>query len=1663
MPRFKDWCWVGLVIAMMLPVVMPRSGVLSDVTYAEEVRVDPSKIRWVQTQGPPGGRMAQFIQNPQHPNELYVLTNNGVYHSQDKGETWAHLEDAQDTGVSSIAVYGDRFFWCGNGVYALDRAGQLVQLMEGWWNALFVCEDTLFVTGAFSPQRAAIWAANLTESPSTWRDLSPSAAELTSLTPPPQDIDFWWGVNVRHILTLGSRIYANIVMEVEGSGDYSNGQLFVSPDFGATWARSNLSVPSGLLISTLVQHPGDAAHLVAGFKHRLHDSFVPVAQLVQESRDGGQTWTPVTNLTVGANDVGDIDLVDASYYLTMAKGDHIIHLNASGSTLIEMPRAVGYDPQIVFKLRELVFDAEDAQIVYGRTNDLWALGLLKSMDGMATWRKIDEDIIASSVSIVIVHPLNPNIILTSGNTAHEAYLTRDGGATWEPFSHVTFGDELQIDPHNPEHVILIDENTQIYESFDLGQTWQHSNHNFSSARIFDFELARNASTIYVSNTGVGLATTPVVGEVWNYMVGSPDYVYDFEIDPEDDTVLYAANSPKLFEDHATIWRYNASDPENNGWQELYRLNQTRGITSLEFDPSDPNTLYAGAIGTRARILQSLDRGEHWQPLTDPFTLVTIHELAADPTNASIVYAAPWGGGLFMSHDRGVTWQELSTPTISVAALLVDPLNPQHLLIGDRIHPCIYESWDQGRSWHRVIALPEREFYRISAMTWHQGALYFSAFNRVSEQIALFTEAAMAGTVFQWDGADLEAMEGAITRSVLRFVPTEQELYAICHIRGIYRLEEDTWTSISSTLPDMGFNALLAVNGTLFAAGGCDVDLQGQRRIGNDAAVNEMYRSEDDGVTWTPLLDTNPFASGIKTLLVDPENPDTLIAGTGTGVYVSQDLGATWQAASQDLAFRNIGAMGITADWVYAGTLGGGVYAGQLSGDGTIAWQAASGPYPQIYHLQLRVDPSNSQVVYASAYPGGVFKSVDGGVTWIECNFGLPSFAVTDPLTQGYYSLELDPTTPSTVYLGVFGHGVYKSYDGGAVWLPLYGAMGQNVELMSRGVTQIRVDPVNGSHVYLASNEGVHVSQDAGATWNAWNTGLGTLDVKSLRVVADPWPPLVDDFESGLSAAWRLEGTWALQDVNGNTVLRGVGHEWAHGGEEQWQDYTFQSRVRLEQGAVHLNVRVGPDGRYFLGVHPDGVYLQKQFNAWSEFSVLHEQSASFALGQWYNVTIAVLGNQIQVSVDGVAQFEVTDPTPHRAGAIAVESLDASEIWIDDVNVTVVPRTQVYCGTGGYGLYLWDAGTSQWQPLGRTLGIGWWHVWDRRMYQFSSLRFDPITPEKLYLGVFPSGFFLSEDGGQTWQDASLGLGNDGIFSIAIHPLNQSILWAGTYNGLAKSANGGRSWQLQSVGWPAEQWPYTVLIDDQQPEVMYATSKNGQNKGFSHRNTFSGVVMKSVDGGDTWFPILNNLDNRSEFYNIHFHPANHAILFLSTNTGVYLSQDAGASWMAINTGLASPFNQVRDNVANNLVITPDNRTLVLGTMDFGVWTANLTAASLLNAIPHAAFTFTPDTATVQDRLSFQDASTDRDGMITGWHWDFGDGSTAVTSDPTHQYTTNGTYTVTLTVTDTLGSTATTSQTLTIIVTQPFSFLPLIIVVGLGVLGVVFWLVRARVVQSR
>ena len=132
---------------------------------------------------------------------------------------------------------------------------------------------------------------------------------------------------------------------------------------------------------------------------------------------------------------------------------------------------------------------------------------------------------------------------------------------------------------------------------------------------------------------------------------------------------------------------------------------------------------------------------------------------------------------------------------------------------------------------------------------------------------------------------------------------------------------------------------------------------------------------------------------------------------------------------------------------------------------------------------LAVDPTNADVVWIGTAGGGVWRTADGGRTWLPKGDGLPSLAVG--------AVAIDPASPHVVYVGTgeansnfdgyYGTGVYRSVDDGTTW----SRVPQNV---ATAATVFRIE-VSGSNVFVATNKGLFRSVDAGASYQ--DVGLPT--------------------------------------------------------------------------------------------------------------------------------------------------------------------------------------------------------------------------------------------------------------------------------------------------------------------------------------------------------------------------------------------------------------------------------------------------------------------------------------------------------------------------------------------------------------------------------------------
>lgn len=225
---------------------------------------------------------------------------------------------------------------------------------------------------------------------------------------------------------------------------------------------------------------------------------------------------------------------------------------------------------------------------------------------------------------------------------------------------------------------------------------------------------------------------------------------------------------------------------------------------------------------------------------------------------------------------------------------------------------------------------------------------------------------------------------------------------------------------------------------------------------------------------------------VNVFLYDPNDPTIVFAGTGvyaeggSGLYRSDDGGASWALAQDGLPDEPVVALGISADSsvLYANlAVDAMIYA---STDGAQTWHAV-GENPALccnVPRQLVVDVEDPARLYLvqPAADLNLSISTDGGATWTR---------VEDPQDRlRPRTLAQDPQDPARLYLGSNGHGVYVSKDRGQTWELA------NAGMLDAIIVSLAVSPLDGAHVYAGSADGrIYETVDGGGLWRDLSDGL----------------------------------------------------------------------------------------------------------------------------------------------------------------------------------------------------------------------------------------------------------------------------------------------------------------------------------------------------------------------------------------------------------------------------------------------------------------------------------------------------------------------------------------------------------------------------------------------
>ncbi len=477
-----------------------------------------------------------------------------------------------------------------------------------------------------------------------------------------------------------------------------------------------------------------------------------------------------------------------------------------------------------------------------------------------------------------------------------------------------------------------------------------------------------------------------------------------------------------------------SDDGGATWSQIL---ETRGsIEALVFAPDDPSTVYAAA-GT---LLVSRDAGSTWTPLTNAFGELprkAANNLAIDPSNPRILYAGTDTEGVWKSKDRGATWKRLPGSGINVQSLVLDPSDPRILLAGV-LGSGLLRSDNAGGTWRQVKDLPATRVLALAADPGLPGTLWLG-----SEDRGVFRSRSSGR---RWS----PSREGLAATHLYAaaFDPfQERTLYASARTLGVHRSTDagNTWDRINAGLEvphGLAVNALVlaphpARPGTLFAGTG-----------------NGIYRTQDRGAHWS--FQRTPTPGGVRTFAFQPLNPDALFAA-GSYIFRSRTGGRTWR----ELPFPETSYESTVRELVIAPLRPQTLFLldyTQRHGDPRGLFRSTDGG--ATWHLvfdrgpaALAPHPTLPGVLYvATQLSNEIWKSEDDGVTW-----NLVTEIIAGNPVQ-LTALLVDRLDPSILYLGTFDDGVLRSTDGGATWAPLGAGM------IAEQITCLEADPRNPRHL-----------------------------------------------------------------------------------------------------------------------------------------------------------------------------------------------------------------------------------------------------------------------------------------------------------------------------------------------------------------------------------------------------------------------------------------------------------------------------------------------------------------------------------------------------------------------------------------------------------------------
>jgi photosystem II stability/assembly factor-like uncharacterized protein/tetratricopeptide (TPR) repeat protein len=583
-----------------------------------------------------------------------------------------------------------------------------------------------------------------------------------------------------------------------------------------------------------------------------------------------------------------------------------------------------------------------------------------------------------------------------------------------------------------------------------------------------------------------------------------------------------------------------------------------------------------------------------------------------------------------------------------------------------------------------------------------------------------------------------------------------------------------------------------------------------------------------------------------------------------------------------------------------------------------------------------IDPTDAGVMYAGTANAGIYKSIDGGISWGPIHNGLGKAEIS--------TLIVDPNDPKTLYAGTILGGVYKTSDGGQVWQ----AMNNGMDISgNEWLAIVAIDYQNSNHLYFTHSGSLYETMNGGETWHVSSTTgcmVGLAVDPSNGSVLYTARGCFDDRGGGIyksndnGRTWTIIGFDSQQpdflslwiDPNdGQTLYTSVdGNLWVtHDGGETWVDTGQGGCKKIVFDTVNSSITYCIDDQdKRLKITNNGgvkwnMVIELNIGGLNTLAVSPQDNSTLFLGTW----------GLSVSNDAGKTWEM------RGSGLGGRRID---LYLDPYHASILYAQDTDCGLyrSSDGGLSWESMTNQGCGLafdadGTTMyrageGMLWMSpdqgkTWELISFTgYTTAQADPVEgihtiyshptiSGRLYAvcrGSVPSCVFISYDNGKTWSK-----------STGINKLTESGLFFGDDSGQRIYVVSG-DWQNYISDDSGQNWTEcsTEAIHAKSPSSRLAIDPTNPKHVFLA--TLGRGVLESEDGC-SWRESSTGLG--SMFINaITIDPNNPDTLYAGTDGGAYVSFDGGETWGEINNGLLGAtvvYSIVVDKDSNVYAATP------------------------------------------------------------------------------------------------------------------------------------------------